>query len=206
MADTFGKNKTTYFRWITRVPDDSRACGTRKIQASSLEAVYEKLYEYYGLKESIGKNAVHPISLAGLYEPWIQYRLVKVRISTVARNMATWKQYYEGEEITLKPLPTLKPSEVFEWMMNKVITLHLTHRQYTNMRGIWKMIEGFAYNDNLIDRRIVKDMEQPGRNQFTDEVPRYKSVETYSPNELSQLVDMAMKLYKSRTLIRRIWA
>ena len=91
-------------------------------------------------------------------------------------------------------------------MMNKVITLHLTHRQYTNMRGIWKMIEGFAYNDNLIDRRIVKDMEQPGRNQFTDEVPRYKSVETYSPNELSQLVDMAMKLYKSRTLIRRIWA
>lgn len=196
VSDTYGKDKKQYFRWITRVPDSTRKSGTRKIQANTEEKVYEKLLVFYGLLENKEPDAVHPLSLAGLYEPWIKYRLARVSVGTVKKDKATWNRYYEGDDITRIPLPGLKPSQIFMWMSNMVSSRNLTKRQYTEMRGVWNMIEGFAYNDDLLSHRTVKDLEHPERSRFREEKQRFREEETFSSEELLQLIEAAHELYR----------
>ena len=112
------------------------------------------------------------------------------------KDQATWLRYYEGDAITWKSLASIKPSEAFLWLSNKVESLHLTRQQYTEMRGLWNGIEGFAYNDDLIPRRIIKQIDPPARSLFTVKKPRYKQEAIFSKEELGKIREASWSLYQ----------
>lgn len=184
------KDRGERTRWSTRVPDPTKSGGLKWLRAGSEDELYEKLYQFYGLSQK-----KPDLTLAGLYEKWIAYRKAKVALNTVKRDRATWKRYYEGDPITTRPLAKIKPSEAFVWISDKVKAGCLTRRQYTDMCGIWRSIEGFAYADDMITRRIMKDLPAPERSLFKDTPPRYKETATLSGEEIKKLTAAAYDLY-----------
>ena len=190
-----GKGRKDRTRWSTRLPDDTKACGYRWLRANDEDSLYQLLFEYYGLKEPTHIRKPSATSLEGLYNRWIEYRLAKVRPGTVKKDQAIWNRFYKGDPITKKPLDAIRPSEAFLWLSNMVTSRHLTRRQYTEMRGIWSRIEGFAYNDDLISKRLMRNVESPERNLFADEKPRYKEEAAFTISEIHQLSEKASELY-----------
>lgn len=187
-----GKGRKDRTRWTTRIPDSTQKNGYRQIRYPSEEALYQKLYEHYGLS---GENGILTVSLAGLYDRWIEYRLSAVSKGTVKKDQATWKRYYADDPITLRPLALIKPSEAFKWLSSVVEKHHLTKRQYYEMRGVWKSIEGFAYADDLINNRIILNLGNPTESRFADEKARYAETEVFTPDEIAQVAEKAQELY-----------
>ena len=196
VRDVKAGDKKTHYRWVTRVPDETAKNGRyRKIQSRREENVYHQLYLHYGLIDEGTKERPHPLSLAGLYERWIQYRLAKVRPGTVKKDQAVWKRYYEGDPITWKSLASIKASEAFLWLSQKVSDYGLNYRKYSELRAVWTQIEGLAYNDDLIPRRVMQNVERPGRNIFSRTEQRYRETETYTKDEIQLLTTTALDLY-----------
>ena len=191
------KRERVRIRWTTRLPDETQKSGYRMVRAADEEALYQTLYRHYGLlpDKKVRKGKAPAVSLEGLYDHWIQYRLLKVRPGTVKKDMATWKKYFEGDPITKQRLDSIKASEAFRWLSEKVTTYHLTYRQYAEIRGLWNQIESFAFNDDLISRRLIHNLEAPAKSLFARNDARYREDATFSKDELRQLYDTAMMLY-----------
>ena len=184
-------------RWTTRLQDETQKNGYRLVRASDEETLYLTLYRHYGLlpDRNVPKGKAPAVSLEGLYDHWIQYRLLKVRPGTVKKDMATWKKYFEGEPITRQRLDSIKASEAFRWLSEKVTTYHLSYRQYSEIRGLWNQIESFAFNDDLINRRLIHNLESPAKSLFARNEARYREDATFSKDELRMVYDTAEVLY-----------
>ena len=189
------KRERIRIRWTTRLPDESQKSGYRLVRAADEESLYQILYRYYGLlpdRKASGSRA-SAISLEGLYDSWIQYRLLKVRPGTVKKDMATWKKYFEGDPITKQRLDHIKASEAFRWLSEKVTFYNLNYRQYVEIRGLWNQIESFAFNDDLISKRLIHNLEAPARSLFVRNEARYREDATFSKEELRQIYGDSFK-------------
>ena len=192
------KRERVRIRWTTRLPDEAQKSGYRLIRAADEDALYQILYRHYGLLPDryTPRGKPSAVSLAGLYDSWIQYRLMKVRPGTVKKDMATWKRYYEGDPITKVRLDSIKASEAFRWLSEKVSSNHLTYRQYSELRGLWNQIEAFAFNDDLINKRLIHNLEAPARSLFARNEVRYREDATFSKKELRQIYETSFAMYQ----------
>ena len=86
-------------------------------------------------------------------------------------------------------------SEATEWLSNVLKENKLTKRQYYEMRGIWKSIEEYAFNDDLLHKRIILYLGNPADSLFANDPLKYAETAIFFPDEINLVSEKARELY-----------
>ena len=99
--------------WFTNVDDPTRPGGKRKIRKASEEKLLEALAAWYL------DNSNKDLSLAEIYERWLEWKRTPKNESTIKRLEVCWKSYYLNrplsQDIINKPMRKLTSLELRTW-------------------------------------------------------------------------------------------
>lgn len=128
----------------------------KPITATTESGLFDKLYDYYyGLNERI--------SLEQLFSIWIKERKSLVEkggllLATVKRDGERWEKYLADTPIVKKPIKDITLSEMDDFWDDIVLKYHLTRKEYTGAKFIFKDMYNLALKKEIISSNIMRDV------------------------------------------------
>ena len=139
------------------------------------------------------------LTLAGLYDEWIQYRYKTVsREDTVRRNAYHWQQFYLHEPISLelinKPIKELTTIDLEIWIKSIIKKNSLDKRTYYNMSLPVRDMLRYAYKKGLISTNPMIGLEIR-RDLFRATEKPLPETQVFNNTEVEALINYAFKRY-----------
>lgn len=139
--------------WITTIEDDNFPGGKRKIRKSTEEKLWEALAAWYL------DNPNKDISLAEIYELWLDWKRTPSNTANINRLQISWNSYYANEplsqELINKPLRKLTSMELRNWAEN-LLKKHypVNNKKFSRMFQILNECYEYAADEDV---NIVKE-------------------------------------------------
>lgn len=176
-------------RYRTRVFDPNSKDKRKQLYAKSIEEIYIKLIEWYGL------DVNDAMTMTDLYERWIDYRLKTVpNKNTVARNEAHYNRYFNGDEFWTTKIESLKKPMVKEYCVGVITKNKMTNKEWGNVKTILRGMFNYAVENDWMAFNPLDGMTFP-RALFVQPKPMVKENEIFNSDESKILVDWCEQIY-----------
>jgi len=135
-------------RWHSFLPDENHPRKMRPIAKRKFEDLEKAILAYYEEQEQL--NNRRKITLRKFYPEWFQYKWQETNNSNYMKHIdGEWKRYYLDDEIIDQPIIDLTTLDLKNWARNKIVSNHMTKKQYYNMAIIIR--QSFDYFVELGD-------------------------------------------------------
>jgi len=180
-------------RWHSFLPDETHPRKQRPIAKRNQQDLEDAIVSYYESQKEETKRK--SITLRSLYPEWFAYKWQDTNNSNYMKHIdGEWRRFYLEDDIIDKPIHSFTALDLKNWARNKIITEHLTKKQYYNMAIIIRQSM-----DYLVERGelLVNHYSEFKINSslFTPVIPKEPEYEVYNEEEEKQIKEMASKEY-----------
>jgi integrase len=188
-------------RWRTRIPDPNSKEKRKMICKSSLEALYQALYDYYG-DEGPDEKQKAEMTLETLYPLWIEYKKLHTTAPNyITRIHADWKKFYEGTEITQIPICKLTKLTLDEWAHKIIKEYALTKNAYYNMAVIMRQSLWYAVDLEIISQSPFDNVKIDARHMFRKVLKPSDETQVFTVEEKEAITLWAWEDFKNSVKI-----
>lgn len=176
-------------RWRTRVKDEKAPEKRRMIVKSTKEELEKAICDYYAEIENEERGGT--TSLEELYEEWIEFKALSVVDTTIDRVRRDWKRYYQGSEITQKPIAKITDLEIERWVKESIRKHDMGRHQYTNFILIIRQMLSYALRLGIIVVNPLDKADLKVTNILRQEHKKPDHTQVFSDDELAKIRELA---------------
>ena len=156
-------------RYKTKVPT---ANGGRKLIAKPTQENLENfIVEYYKKLEQKPKKPC----MRSIYPEWIDFKSKETSYANACNLQSRWKRYFEHSTIVDIPFEKLTTGAIKKWCVDVIAEMHLTDRQFKDLKSIMNMIFDYAVSFDIIQINLSrqvrgfsdKNFKQEAENSYT---------------------------------------
>lgn len=182
-------------RWRTYIKDTTQPHGRKMIVKTSREKLENILCEYY---DSIDEGSQKKkITMASLFEEWIEYKSLHVERTTIERVRRDWNRYYANENIIHVPIVKLTKLDIDVWVHEMIRKYSMNKHSFGNFRVIIRQELDYAVDKEIIDSNPFLKVKIDMRRVLQPEHKKPDHTQVYSKEELDKLFGVAWKDFYS---------
>lgn len=161
-------------RYITKVDN-----GRKQLSASTYEALYDKLYDYY--------YGEHNHTMKSFYPQWIEYRRNEssVKEKTIKENGFLWNRHLESSGFVLKPLNAVSAPDCIAFFRSITKGRKMTRKRFNDLKSVMNGIFFYAVERGIISHNPLLEINY---RQFSYK-PENRVIVPYTEEERQQILD-----------------
>ena len=142
-------------RYHSYLPDETRPKGRKPVAKKTREELEAMVISFYLSRDEQEKkekeSGKNQITLEKYFPIWLKVKEQETGNSNYAKRIHDdWKRYYINDPIIHKSLLSMKVIELKGWAHDKILTNHLTKKQYINMSIIIRQVYDYLVELELI--------------------------------------------------------
>jgi integrase len=125
----------------------------KQVTASTLDALYEKLWElHYGYQNA---------SLAELFPQWLIWKRDNTPVSakTLKEYTFLWNSVFQGKSLVDRPLRTLTSKDFICFFRLLTKNRQLTKSRFTNIKSLLNGVYSFAIEQEIVTHNPIRDID-----------------------------------------------
>lgn len=176
-------------RYKTKVPT---ADGGRKLIAKSTQEHLENyIVEYYKKLEQKPKKPC----MRSIYPEWIDYKSKETSYSNACNLQSRWKRYFENSTIVDIPFENLTTGAIKKWCVDVIAEMHLTDRQFKDLKSIMNMIFDYAVSFDMIQINLSRQVRGFSDKNFKQEIEKPVEEIVYNAEAKHSVIKEAMEQF-----------
>ena len=109
------------------------------------------------------------------YPEWIDFKSKETSYANACNLQSRWKRYFEHSTIVDIPFEKLTTGAIKKWCVDVIAEMHLTDRQFKDLKSIMNMIFDYAVSFDIIQINLSrqvrgfsdKNFKQEAENSYT---------------------------------------
>ena len=176
-------------RYKTKVPT---ADGGRKLIAKPTQENLENyIVEYY---KKLDKKPAKPC-MRSIYPEWIDYKSKETSYANACNIQSRWKRYFESSSIIDIPFEKLTTGAIKRWCVDVIAEMHLTDRQFKDLKSIMNMIFDYAVSFDMIQINLSRQVRGFSDKNFKQEIEKPVEEIVYTTDAKHSVIKEAMEQY-----------
>ena len=176
-------------RYKTKVPT---ADGGRKLIAKSTQKNLENyIIEYY---KSLEKKPNKPC-MRSIYPEWLDFKSKETSYANASNIQSRWKRYFENSSIIDIPFEKLTTGAIKKWCVDVIAEMHLTDRQFKDLKSIMNMIFDYAVSFDLIQINLSRQVRGFSDKNFKQEEEKPVEEIVYNADAKHSVIKEAMEQF-----------
>lgn len=176
-------------RYKTKVPT---ADGGKKLIAKSTQENLENfIVEHY---KKLEKKPKKPC-MRSVYPEWIDYKSKETSYANACNLQSRWKRYFENSTIVDVPFEKLTTGAIKKWCVDVIAEMHLTDRQFKDLKSIMNMIFDYAVSFDIIQINLSRQVRGFSEKNFKQEISKPDNEIVYFEDAQNSLLQKALNMY-----------
>ena len=176
-------------RYKTKVPT---ADGGRKLIAKPTQENLENyIVEYY---KKLDKKPAKPC-MRSIYPEWIDYKSKETSYANACNIQSRWKRYFEKSSIINIPFEKLTTGAIKRWCVDVIAEMHLTDRQFKDLKSIMNMIFDYAVSFDIIQINLSRQVRGFSDKNFKQEEEKPVDEIVYNADAKHSVIKEAMEQF-----------
>ena len=176
-------------RYKTKVPT---ADGGRKLIAKPTQENLENyIVEYY---KKLDKKPAKPC-MRSIYPEWIDYKSKETSYANACNIQSRWKRYFESSSIIDIPFEKLTTGAIKRWCVDVIAEMHLTDRQFKDLKSIMNMIFDYAVSFDIIQINLSRQVRGFSDKNFKQEKEKPVEEIVYNADAKHSVIKEAMEQF-----------
>lgn len=176
-------------RYKTKVPT---ADGGRKLIAKPTQENLENyIVEYY---KKLDKKPAKPC-MRSIYPEWIDYKSKETSYANACNIQSRWKRYFEKSSIINIPFEKLTTGAIKRWCVDVIAEMHLTDRQFKDLKSIMNMIFDYAVSFDIIQINLSRQVRGFSDKNFKQEKEKPVEEIVYNADAKHSVIREAMEQF-----------
>ena len=176
-------------RYKTKVPT---ADGGRKLIAKPTQENLENyIVEYY---KKLDKKPAKPC-MRSVYPEWIDYKSKETSYANACNIQSRWKRYFESSSIIDIPFEKLTTGAIKRWCVDVIAEMHLTDRQFKDLKSIMNMIFDYAVSFDIIQINLSRQVRGFSDKNFKQEEEKPVDEIVYNADAKHSVIKEAMEQF-----------
>lgn len=176
-------------RYKTKVPTSD---GRKKLVAKSTQAELENyIVEYYKKLEVKPKKPC----MRSIYPEWVEFKSKETSYANACNIQSRWKRYFENASIIDIPFEKLTTGALKKWCVEVIADLHLTSRQFKDLKSIMNMIFDYAVSFDIIQINLARQVRGFSEKNFKQEEEKKVEEIVYNTDAKHSIIKEAMEQY-----------
>lgn len=176
-------------RYKTKVPT---ADGGKKLIAKPTREHLENfIVEYYKNLEQKPKKPC----MRSIYTEWIDFKSKETSYSNACNLQSRWKRYFENSTIVDIPFEQLTTGAIKKWCVDVIAEMHLTDRQFKDLKSIMNMIFDYAVSFDIIQINLSRQVRGFSDKNFKQEIEKPVEEIVYNSEAKHSVIKEAMEQF-----------
>lgn len=176
-------------RYKTKVPT---ADGGRKLIAKPTQENLENfIVEYYKKLEQKPKKPC----MRSIYPEWIDFKSKETSYANACNLQSRWKRYFEHSTIVDIPFEKLTTGAIKKWCVDVIAEMHLTDRQFKDLKSIMNMIFDYAVSFDIIQINLSRQVRGFSDKNFKQEEEKPVEEIVYNADAKHSVITEAMEQF-----------
>lgn len=176
-------------RYKTKVPT---ADGGKKLIAKPTQENLENfIVEYYKKLEQKPKKPC----MRSIYPEWIDFKSKETSYANACNLQSRWKRYFEHSTIVDIPFEKLTTGAIKKWCVDVIAEMHLTDRQFKDLKSIMNMIFDYAVSFDVIQINLSRQVRGFSDKNFKQEVEKPVEEIVYNADAKHSVITEAMEQF-----------
>lgn len=176
-------------RWKTKVPDGSRY--GKLVAKTSRENLENYIVEFY---KEIRADKKKPC-MRSVFPEWLAFKAKETSMANANSIQARWNRYFANTTIVDVPFDELTTGALKSWCVDVIAEMHLTKRQFKDLKSIMNMIFDFAVSFDLIQINLSRQVRGFGENIFQQEAKKADYEIVYNQEVKKSLIEDALSQF-----------
>lgn len=169
--------------------------GKRKsLTSTSKEELEKKIVDFYKKKEE-AKVLERP-TFETLYPMFMKYKEKETSSANAHKLNWVWEKYYKQDELVAKYLDEITVAFLKEWFLDKIETLHLTNKQFKEMKSLLNMLYDYAIDSNLTKYNVSRNVRNISYKKFAVPKKKISAEQIYMGEEETSVIELALQQFK----------
>ena len=176
-------------RYKTKVPT---ADGGKKLIAKPTQENLENfIVEYYKKLEQKPKKPC----MRSIYPEWIDFKSKETSYANACNLQSRWKRYFEHSTIVDIPFEKLTTGAIKKWCVDVIAEMHLTDRQFKDLKSIMNMIFDYAVSFDIIQINLSRQVRGFSDKNFKQEEEKPVEEIVYNADAKHSVITEAMEQF-----------
>lgn len=176
-------------RYKTKVPT---ADGGKKLIAKPTQENLENfIVEYYKKLEQKPKKPC----MRSIYPEWIDFKSKETSYANACNLQSRWKRYFEHSTIVDIPFEKLTTGAIKKWCVDVIAEMHLTDRQFKDLKSIMNMIFDYAVSFDIIQINLSRQVRGFSDKNFKQEAEKPVEEIVYNADAKHSVITEAMEQF-----------
>ena len=176
-------------RYKTKVPT---ADGGKKLIAKPTQENLENfIVEYYKKLEQKPKKPC----MRSIYPEWIDFKSKETSYANACNLQSRWKRYFEHSTIVDIPFEKLTTGAIKKWCVDVIAEMHLTDRQFKDLKSIMNMIFDYAVSFDVIQINLSRQVRGFSDKNFKQEAEKPVEEIVYNADAKHSVITEAMEQF-----------
>lgn len=176
-------------RYKTKVPT---ADGGKKLIAKPTQENLENfIVEYYKKLEQKPKKPC----MRSIYPEWIYFKSKETSYANACNLQSRWKRYFEHSTIVDIPFEKLTTGAIKKWCVDVIAEMHLTDRQFKDLKSIMNMIFDYAVSFDIIQINLSRQVRGFSDKNFKQEAEKPVEEIVYNADAKHSVITEAMEQF-----------
>ena len=176
-------------RYKTKVP--TTAGGRKLIAKPTQENLENYIVEYY---KKLDKKPAKPC-MRSIYPEWIDYKSKETSYANACNIQSRWKRYFESSSIIDIPFEKLTTGAIKRWCVDVIAEMHLTDRQFKDLKSIMNMIFDYAVSFDIIQINLSRQVRGFSDKNFKQEEEKPVDEIVYNADAKHSVIKEAMEQF-----------
>ena len=176
-------------RYKTKVPTADG--GRRLIAKPTQEHLENYIVEYYKKLEQKPKKPC----MRSIYPEWIDFKSKETSYSNACNLQSRWKRYFENSTIVDIPFEKLTTGAIKKWCVDVIAEMHLTDRQFKDLKSIMNMIFDYAVSFDIIQINLSRQVRGFSDKHFKQEIEKPVEEIVYNADAKHSVIKEAMEQF-----------
>lgn len=176
-------------RYKTKVP--TADSGRKLIAKPTQENLENYIVEYY---KKLDKKPAKPC-MRSIYPEWIDYKSKETSYANACNIQSRWKRYFESSSIIDIPFEKLTTGAIKRWCVDVIAEMHLTDRQFKDLKSIMNMIFDYAVSFDIIQINLSRQVRGFSDKNFKQEEEKPVDEIVYNADAKHSVIKEAMEQF-----------
>lgn len=176
-------------RYKTKVPT---ADGGKKLIAKPTQENLENFIVEYDKK--LEQKPKKPC-MRSIYPEWIDFKSKETSYANACNLQSRWRRYFEHSTIVDIPFEKLTTGAIKKWCVDVIAEMHLTDRQFKDLKSIMNMIFDYAVSFDVIQINLSRQVRGFSDKNFKQEAEKPVEEIVYNADAKHSIITEAMEQF-----------
>lgn len=182
--------KDQRYRTYVKNDDEKR----KPLTSTTREGLEKKLVAFYKKREE-AKVLERP-TFEMLYPMFLKYKEKETSCANAHKLNWVWEKYYKEDALVTKYLDEITVAFLKEWYLDKIEQLHLTNKQFKEMKSLLNMLYDYAIDSSIIKYNVSRNVRNISYKKFAQPKKKTAEEQIFMGREETSVIELAMKQYK----------